>query len=61
VNGEDVAILRANYTFRLVEVPAGTSTVEFRYRPMSVLIGAILSVLGLVVVVAVLISQRRKL
>lgn len=40
VNGEPTQILRANYAFRLVEVPAGTSTVEFRFRPSIVLFGA---------------------
>jgi hypothetical protein len=51
VNGKDVPIQRANYTFRLVEVPAGSSRVEFRYRPASVAIGAAVSALTLVTVV----------
>jgi hypothetical protein len=59
VDGADVPILRANYTFRLIEVPAGRFTVDFRYRPMSVLIGAILSALGLAVVVGLSIWGRR--
>lgn len=32
VNGQEVEILRANYTFRAVKIPKGESTVEFRYR-----------------------------
>jgi uncharacterized membrane protein YfhO len=59
VDGADTPIYRANYTFRLIEVPAGRSTVEFRYRPTSFLIGAILSALGLVVVVGLLLWGRR--
>jgi hypothetical protein len=43
VDGSAVPIVRANYTFRLVEVPAGRSRVEFRYRPASVAIGAAVS------------------
>jgi len=33
VNGRSAPIQRANYAFRLVEVPAGQSTVEFWYSP----------------------------
>jgi hypothetical protein len=47
VNGAPVPILRANYVFRAVEVPAGTSTVEFRYRPVSVLAGVAITAITL--------------
>lgn len=50
VNGREVPIQRANYTFRLVEVPAGSSRVEFRYRPASVALGAAVSALTMVTV-----------
>jgi hypothetical protein len=43
VNGADVAVHRAKYMFRLVEVPAGRSRVEFRYRPTTVAAGAAVS------------------
>lgn len=33
VNGNKVPIIRADYTFRAVEVPAGVSRVEFKYSP----------------------------
>ncbi len=46
VNGKDSELLRADYTFRLVEVPAGDSEVEFRYQPRSIAVGAVLSVAG---------------
>ncbi len=39
VNGELVPILRGNYAFRAVRVPAGESRVEFQYRPRSVRAG----------------------
>lgn len=52
VNGDPVPILRANYMFRLVEVPAGTSRVAFRYRPFSVVLGACVSFATLLVVTA---------
>lgn len=47
VNGAPVPIYRANYMFRLIEVPAGSSRVEFRYRPTSVAVGAGVSLAGL--------------
>jgi hypothetical protein len=55
VNGRRVEIRRANYLFRLVEVPAGESTVEFRYVPASLRLGlatTVLSVGGLLAALA---------
>jgi len=46
LNGNPVEILRADYLFRAVGVPAGRSEVLFRYRPGSLWIGAGLSILG---------------
>jgi uncharacterized membrane protein YfhO len=43
VNGAPAPILRGNYAYRLIEVPAGDSLVEFRYRPLSVAIGALIT------------------
>ncbi len=53
VDGREEEILRANYTFRLVEVPRGESEVVFLYRPASLRIGAAVSLLSLAAVVAV--------
>src|SRR5439155_1568883 len=44
VGGTPVPILRADYVFRLVEVPAGRSTVEFRYVPDALLLGALIGI-----------------
>lgn len=61
VNGEPVPIQRANYAFRLVEVPAGRSSVAFRYQSRSLRLGAGVSVLtAMVVVVLMLRSPRRR-
>jgi hypothetical protein len=46
VNGGVAEILRADYAFRAVEVPAGDVEVVFQYRPFSVLLGAVVSVLS---------------
>jgi hypothetical protein len=43
VNGARTPIVRANYAFRVVRVPAGESHVVFRYRPRSVRYGAFAS------------------
>jgi hypothetical protein len=51
VNGEDVAILQADYLFRGVIVPAGHAIVEFDYVPNSFHFGAIISAVAFVVVI----------
>ncbi|MDX2170122.1 MAG: YfhO family protein [Deltaproteobacteria bacterium] len=48
VNGDAAPILRANHVFRAVPVPAGHSTVAFRFRPRSVLAGFALSAAALI-------------
>lgn len=48
LHGRRVPILRVNYLFRGVVVPAGRHTVELRYRPLSARLGAALSGLTLV-------------
>ena len=48
VNGRRAEVLRANGVFRAVEVPAGVSDVEFRFLPGSLLLGALVSLVGLV-------------
>jgi Bacterial membrane protein YfhO len=47
VDGRPAPIYRANYAFRGVPVPGGAHVVEFRYRPLSFLTGAIISGLTL--------------
>jgi len=41
--GHELPIHRADYTFRAVALPAGVTTVEFVYRPLSFRIGALTS------------------
>jgi hypothetical protein len=43
VNGLPADIQRANYAFRLVRVPAGSSMVVFHYRPRPLFVGAAVS------------------
>ena len=43
VDGKEQKILRANYLFRAVALPAGNHQVEFRYEPESFMIGLMIS------------------
>ena len=54
VNGQPVPIQRANYAFRLVEVPAGRSTIEFHYSPRSLWAGAGVSAVSAITVAVLL-------
>lgn len=45
LNLSPVKILRANYTFRAIEIPSGTHEVEFKYRPASFQWGVLTSLL----------------
>jgi hypothetical protein len=61
VNGEPAEIIRANYTFRAVEVPAGESRVDFRYAPTSVRIGGWVSAVTLVgLLIATVVARRTR-
>jgi hypothetical protein len=53
VNGEAAPILRADYNFRAVSLPEGSSVVNFSYRPASLRIGKILCALGFLALGAV--------
>jgi hypothetical protein len=63
VGGRETPIHRANHTFRAVEVPAGEHMVAFRYTPVSLRTGALVSLtvltLLLVVIVAGFLADRR--
>lgn len=64
LDGAEVDILRANYAFRAVAVPAGSHTIEFRYRPASFYRGLVISsialLLGLAAAIPTLIGRRKR-
>jgi hypothetical protein len=59
VNGQPAEILAANHAFRLVAVPGGRSRVTFHYRPLSVPIGALVSLATALLVAALWLRDRR--
>jgi hypothetical protein len=61
LDGREVPLLRANYAFTAIALPAGTSNVTLRYQPLSLLVGAAISALGtLTLAVAALVVWRRR-
>jgi hypothetical protein len=60
MDGERAEVLRANYTFRAVRLPAGAHTVEFVYSPRSFVVGVWLSVLTALSLLALWLIRRRK-
>ena len=59
VDGQPTRILRADYLFRAVEVPAGKHNVVFAYRPMTFYLGAFVSGLSWLGVGLFLYCRRR--
>jgi hypothetical protein len=58
IDGADARLFRADHAFRAVWVPAGRHVVEFRYRPASVIYGALVSALALIVVAVLAVGPR---
>ncbi len=48
IDGKQVPILKANYTFKAVKIPAGVHTVTFSYQPSSFSTGLTLTIMGVV-------------
>lgn len=59
IDGEDAEVLRANYAFCAVAVPAGEHTVEFEYAPATFRHGAWASVIATLAALAVLAGAAR--
>lgn len=52
VDGVPTTVLRANGLFRAVEVGPGEHTVEFRYRPLTVRVGGLLTAISVAILLA---------
>jgi len=57
-NGKRVPVLRTDYTIRGVVVPAGSGTLEFVYKPVSLILGLWLAGFGVIILSAWLISNQ---
>jgi len=51
IDQKETPIWHANYLFRAVNLPAGKHTIIFDYRPLSFLIGTILSIGSIIVII----------
>ena len=60
VNGVEAPVLRANGVFRAVPVPAGVSDIDLRFAPGSILLGAAISLAGLLALTATWIMARSR-
>jgi uncharacterized membrane protein YfhO len=58
IDGRDVPLYRADYAIRGVLVPAGEHTVRFDYRPRSFYLGAGVSLISLLLLIALAIRAR---
>jgi hypothetical protein len=59
VDGEKSTILRANYLFKALQVPAGEHEVEIVYQPNTFLVGAAISIAALIVLMAIVVIKFR--
>jgi hypothetical protein len=53
-------IYRANYAYRSVCIPAGKHTLTFKYSPLSYKIGAIMTIIGMVILTIICMKTRFK-
>ncbi|MGD0002761.1 MAG: YfhO family protein [Anaerolineaceae bacterium] len=52
IDGQQTSLLRANYLFQAVQIPAGIHQVDFIYKPLAFYAGVCLSLLGLIGVIS---------
>ena len=59
LDGVETPIRRADLIYRAVQVGSGTHEIVFQFRPVSVYVGAGVSLLALLAVVGIVIASRR--
>ena len=59
IDGVETSVVRANYALMGVSVPPGTHRVTLRFRPVSLIIGAGLSVATLILLIVIMVFDRR--
>ncbi len=60
VDGKDTEIYRADYAIRAVFVPKGNHTVIFTYKPVTFTIGAVLSLMGILLTIGISYTIAKK-
>jgi len=58
IDGRDAWLYRADYAIRGVMVPAGEHTVRFEYRPRSFYLGAAISLISILLLIALAVGAR---
>ncbi len=48
VDGKDSTVYRADYVFMAIKVPAGATNIRLEYRPLSFIIGSLLTLAGII-------------
>jgi uncharacterized membrane protein YfhO len=54
INRTKVEIFRANYAFRAIKIDPGNQNVEFKYEPVSVYLGGIISLISMLIFLGIL-------
>ncbi len=57
INGTKVDIFRANYAFRAIKIDPGNQNVEFKYEPVSVYLGGIISLISMLIFLGILFTK----
>ncbi len=60
LDGIDTEVLKANYAFRAISVPKGEHEIIFLYKPLSFMIGIIISAISSLVLIFIFIWDRKK-
>ncbi len=60
IDGKEVSIWRADYLVRAVPWPSGRHVLEMKYEPLEVKIGMLISMAGVVVLIALFIMEWRR-
>lgn len=58
IDNKETKIYRADYTFRSIYLPAGNHIVKFAYEPLSFKIGLIVSILSVVLLLIIFVSNK---
>jgi hypothetical protein len=58
VDGKETEMFRADYTFRAVVIPKGKHTIVFVYRPLSIIMGIMGSIVGFFILVGIVIAMQ---